>query len=115
MKVFSILIAVAAAVKIQDPLSRDQEARAVENEVTFRVVHMLDSDLMHPDDADHNAAKAAFQGKVDYTTGDFIKKELNRFFRGCGFYCFVFSPDLISFYSQKLLACAFGLSFMGLA
>ena len=74
MKSLSLLVAIAAAVKVQDPLTRDQEARAVENEVTFRVVHMLDSDLMHPDDADHNAAKAAFQGRVDYSTGDFIKK-----------------------------------------
>ena len=35
---------------------------------------MIDNDLMHPDDADHNAAKAAFQGKVNYGTGEFIKK-----------------------------------------
>ena len=54
-------------------MTREEEARAVENAITTRVVAKLDSDEMHAGDADHSAAKAAFTGS-NPTHGDFATK-----------------------------------------
>ena len=59
----------AQAISVKD-LTRDEEARAVENAIVDRVVPKLDSEVAHGSDADHSAAKAAFTGAIP-THGDF--------------------------------------------
>ena len=57
------LTASAHALKLTDPLSRDQEARAIENAVLDRTVGVLDDELSHPkDQGSHSGARAAMRG-----------------------------------------------------
>ena len=76
MKVFGIallLVGNLSAVKISDPLSREQEARAIENAVLARTVGYLDSSVAHPKDPDHSAAISAMKG-ILHSNEDAIKK-----------------------------------------
>ena len=74
MKFFGLLmtIALAQGAKIENiyDLTKDEEARAVENAIVDRVVPKLDSEVAHGSDADHSAAKAAFTGAIP-SHGDF--------------------------------------------
>ena len=54
-------------------MTREEEARAVENAIVDRVVPKLDSEEIHGADADHSAAKATFTGS-NPTHGDFATK-----------------------------------------
>ena len=74
MKFLGLLmtIALARGVKIENiyDLTKEEEARAVENAIVDRVVPKLDSEVAHGSDADHSAAKAAFTGAIP-SHGDF--------------------------------------------
>ena len=54
-------------------MSREEEARAIENAVLSRTVGLLDSPVAHPKDPDHSAAIAAMKGILN-TNEDAIKK-----------------------------------------
>ena len=68
----ALLLANSQAVQLEY-ITRDQEARAVENAIVNRVVPQLDSEVAHADDKDHSAAKAAFTGSIP-THDDFQTK-----------------------------------------
>merc|ERR1719327_2015835 len=66
----------AAAVqghKLNDPLTRDQEARAIENAILSRTVGQLDSEIVHPKDPDHSGAISAMRG-IYHSNEDAINK-----------------------------------------
>ena len=75
MKAFiSLALLFASAQSLQlRYITREEEARAVENAIVNRVVPQLDSEVAHADDPDHSAAKAAFTGAIP-THGDFQSK-----------------------------------------
>ena len=54
-------------------MSREEEARAIENAVLSRTVGMLDSPVAHPKDPDHSAAVATMKGILN-SNEDAIKK-----------------------------------------
>ena len=70
----AVLVASAVqGVKIEGPLTRAEEARAIENAVLSRTVGSLDSEVAHPKDADHSGAIAAMRGILG-SNEDAIKK-----------------------------------------
>ena len=60
-------------VQLTGPLTRAEEARAIENAVLSRTVGSLDSEVAHPKDGDHSAAIASMRGVLS-SNADAIKK-----------------------------------------
>jgi len=69
----ALFAAAVQGVKLQDPLTRDEEARAIENAILSRTVGILDSPLAHPKDGDHSGATASMKGVLN-SNEDAIKK-----------------------------------------
>ena len=66
MKAIILLVAAASAIKISDPLTRDEEARAVEIATTNRILDGLGER--------NSASRAGWTGKWNYATADFQSK-----------------------------------------
>ena len=69
----ALLATAAQAVKLDGPLTRAEEARAIENAVLARTVGMLDSPIAHPKDPDHSGAIDSMKGVLN-SNEDAIKK-----------------------------------------
>ena len=69
----ALFTASTQAMKLKDPLSREEEARAIENAILDRTVASLDTETAHPKDSDHSGAISALRGRY-HTNEDAINK-----------------------------------------